>query len=168
MTRPALPQQVEEMVLPIAGRLGLEVVDVELLGQGPRAVLRVFVDGPEGVTVEECAQVSEALSRQLDLHDLIPHAYTLEVSSPGLDRPLKREQDFYRFAGRRVELRTVEPVEGQRSFKGRLAGLVDGQVTLVVEGRTIRIPRDRVALARLVVDMEDVKADLSRGGRSTR
>jgi len=97
MARQSIVAQVEEIVEPIAHRSGLEVADVELLGQGSRTVLRVVVESAgesaPGVTVEELARVSEVLSRQLDLRDLIPHAYTLEVSSPGLDRPLKKDRD---------------------------------------------------------------------------
>lgn len=172
MVRPALTQQVEEMAQPIARRMGLEVVDVEVLGEGPRTVLRVVVEGPQGVTVEECAQVSEVLSRQLDLRDLIPHAYTLEVSSPGLDRPLKRDADFDRFAGRLAEVWTAVPIDGQRHFKGRLMGLMDGQLRLAVgppnRQQTVWLPYDRVAKARLVVDEETLRKDLGGGGMQQR
>lgn len=171
--RSVVAQRVEDMVRPIAGRFGLEVVEVEVLGDGPRTLVRVFAEGAEGVTVDELARVSEALSRQLDLHDLIPHAFTLEVSSPGLDRPLRTEADFTRFAGRQVEVWIEPPLEGQRHFKGRLLGLrgVGGQVELELavgpepHPRTVRLPRGRVTAARLVVDMESLKQDLARGGR---
>jgi len=158
MARERIAAQVEALARPIAARFGLEVADVELVGEGPRSVLRVLVEGPHGVTVEDCARVSEALSRQLDLHDPIPHAYTLEVASPGLDRPLRRDRDFQRFAGSLVEVRTVAPVEGQRTFRGRLLGLVEGQVVVHVGERTVRIPRAQVSQARLVVDEAAIKA----------
>src|SRR3989304_5967204 len=130
MARQSIVAQVEEIVEPIAHRSGLEVADVELLGQGSRTVLRVVVESAgesaPDVTVEELARVPEVLSRQLDLRDLIPHAYSLEVSSPGLDRPLKKDRDFVRFAGREIEVWTFAPIENQRHFKGRLLGLGGG------------------------------------------
>ena len=167
MDRHALLGQVEAMVEPIAQRFGLEVAEVELLGQGSRTLLRVVVEGAgeptAGITVEELARVSEVLSRQLDLRDLIPHAYTLEVSSPGLDRPLKRDRDFRRFAGQQVEVWTAVPVEEQRHFKGRLLGLEDGLVRLAVGTRLVGLPRHQVTRARLVIDDEVLKRDLAGG-----
>src|SRR3989304_4703957 len=113
MARQAIVAQVGGIVGPIAHPAGLGGAGVELRGQGSRTVLRVVVESAgesaPGVTVEELARVSEVLSRQLDLRDLIPHAYTLEVSSPGLDRPLKEDRDFVRFAGRGLEAGTFAP-----------------------------------------------------------
>ncbi len=95
MTHKEIVQQVEDMLRPIAARLGLEMVGVSLAGEAHRTVLRVLMDRLDGgITVEECAKVSETLSRQLDLYDLFDHPYTLEVSSPGLDRPLRTDADF--------------------------------------------------------------------------
>src|SRR2546426_11454693 len=119
MTRQDVITQVEELLRPIAARLSLETVDIALSGEGHRTVLRVVMDRVEGgITVEECARVSEALSRQLDLYDLFEYPYTLEVSSPGLDRPLRNDADFRRFAGKKAELKTYGPVDGQRHFRG--------------------------------------------------
>jgi ribosome maturation factor RimP len=167
-----LAERVAEMARPIAARWGLDVVDVEVLGQGPRTVVRALVEGVEGVTIDELARVSEALSGQLDTHDLIPHAYTLEVSSPGLDRPLRTEADFVRFAGRTVEIWIDPPLEGRRHFKGRLLGLRGfggREVELAADPRpqteTVRLVRERVTAARLVVDEELLKQDLAKGGR---
>ncbi len=171
MARQSIVAQVEEIVEPIAHRSGLEVADVELLGQGSRTVLRVVMESAgesaPGVTVEELARVSEMLSRQLDLRDLIPHAYTLEVSSPGLDRPLKKDRDFVRFAGREIEVWTFAPIENQRHFKGRLLGLEGGIVRLAVGPRQVGLPRDQVTRARLVIDEAMLKRDLAGGGTAT-
>lgn len=168
MQRRLVLAQVEEIAQSIARRFGLVVADVELLGEGGRSVLRVVVEPPQegapGVTVDELARLSEMLSRQLDLRDPIPHAYTLEVSSPGLDRPLKKDQDFTRFAGRQVEVWTFAPVENQRHFKGRLLGLEGGVVRLAVGEREVGLPRHQVSRARLVVDEETLKRDLAGGG----
>lgn len=167
-----IADQIAEIARPVAARWGLDVVDVEVLGVGPRTVVRVLAEGAEGVTVGELARVSEALSGRLDAQDLIPHTYTLEVSSPGLDRPLRGEADFTRFAGRTVEVWMDPPLEGRRHFKGRLLGLrgIGGhEVELALGGgpqtEMVRLPRLQVTAARLVVDEEMLKQDLARGGK---
>lgn len=162
MKRQEVLQQVEQLLAPIAARLGLEIVDVQLAGQGSRRpVLRILMDRAEGgITLDECAQVNEALSRQLDLYDLFPSSYTLEVSSPGLDRPLRTNDDYRRFAGRRAELTTYEPVDGQRRFKGVLLGVLGDAVAVQIEGRQVQVPKDKIAQARLVVELEDLRSDL--------
>lgn len=161
MNRKQVIEQVEELLRPIAARMGLETVDVQVAGEARHAVLRVLMDRQEGgITVEECARVNEALSRQLDLYDPFAHAYTLEVSSPGLDRPLRTDADFRRFAGRRAEITTFGPVDGQRRFRGMLLGVVGDAVVLQLEGRQVQLPKDQIAQARLVVEMEDLRADL--------
>lgn len=163
MTRSGISQQVEALLGPIASRLGLETVDVQVNGAAARTVLRVLVDRPDGgITVEECARVSEQLGRQLDLYDLFPHAYTLEVSSPGLDRPLRTDAEFRRFAGRRAEIMTAEPVLGQRRHRGRLLGVVGEAVVLQVDEAQVQIPKAQILHAKLIVDMEDLRADLHR------
>ncbi len=168
MERSSIVTQVEELVTPIAQRFGLDVADVEMLGQGGRAVLRVTVEPraeEEGVGVEELARVSEVVSRALDLHDLIPHAYTLELASPGLDRPLKKDRDFQRFVGREVEVWTFAPIEKQRHFRGRLIGLEAGEIRLEMGARLVSLPRHQVTRARLVIDAAELKRDLAGGGR---
>jgi ribosome maturation factor RimP len=131
--------------------------------------VRVSVEGlgEDGVSVERCAGVAEGLSRALDLHDPIPHAYTLEVASPGLDRPLRSPADFERFSGRKVEVTTFEPINGRRRWTGRLVGLEGDQVVVEVDAQTARVPLARVAQAHLVVEMEDLREDFTRGGRAT-
>lgn len=161
MKRVGVVQQLEEMLRPIAARMGLETVGVELAGESHRTILRVLMDRPEGgITVEECARVNESLSRQLDLYDIFAHPYTLEVSSPGLDRPLRSDADFRRFAGRKAEIHTYAPVEGQRRFRGLLLGMLGEAVVLQVEQKQVQLARDQIAQARLVVEMEDLRADL--------
>jgi ribosome maturation factor RimP len=161
MTHKEIVQQVEDMLRPIAARLGLEMVGVSLAGEAHRTVLRVLMDRLDGgITVEECAKVSETLSRQLDLYDLFDHPYTLEVSSPGLDRPLRTDADFRRFAGKKAEIKTYGPVDGQRSFRGILLGIIDEAVVLQVEAKQVQVPKGQIAQARLVVEMDDLRADL--------
>jgi ribosome maturation factor RimP len=166
MGRPQWAAEVERLASMIAGRHGLALAGVEVLGEGRRTVVRVSVESETGVNVEQCAEVAEELGRALDLHDPIPHAYTLEVASPGLDRPFFREADFHRFAGRKVEVTTYAPVDGRRRWKGRLLGLQGDQVALEVEGQTVRLPLADVARARLSVDMEDLREDFARGGHA--
>ena len=163
MRRQEIAGQVAALVGPIATRLGLEVVDVELIGTGRHQILRVLVDRDGGAGVEECARVSEALSRELDLYDLLADSYTLEVASPGLDRPLRRLRDFVRFSGRTVAVTSAAPIEGQRRFRGRLLGLVDGRVAIKLEdGREVRLAPDEITLARLVVEMSELREDFKR------
>jgi ribosome maturation factor RimP len=162
MTRDEIIAQVESLLRPIVARLGLQTVEVSLSGEGARTVLRVLVDRPEGgITVEECARVNEMLGRQLDLYDPFDHPYTLEVSSPGLDRPLRTDADFRRCAGRKAEVRTVEPVEGQRVLRGVLLGVIGDEVVVLVDRRQVRVPKSQIVQARLVVDPDDLRADLN-------
>ena len=115
----------------ISAQHGVELVDAELRGGGKARMLRVTIDKPEGVTHEDCANVSRELSTVLDVEDAVPGgAYTLEVSSPGLDRKLVRPQDYTRFVGSRLKLTTREPVNGNRHFDGRLEKFSDGRLTL--------------------------------------
>ena len=132
-------EQVREIASRVAGSYGLDIFDVQYRREGPGMVLRVQIDRPwngrqgrpgetapwkrEGVSVEDCARVSRDLSAVLDVEDVIPTAYTLEVSSPGLDRPLRHAADYSRFAGRRAKLVMREAVDGQMFFKGRLGGI---------------------------------------------
>lgn len=167
MSGPVWARDVERLAAGIAARWGLELVGLDIVGEGRRTLLRVNVEGPDGVTVEACARISEELSRALDLHDPVPHAYTLEVSSPGLDRPLRGEEDFRRFAGRKVEVTTRELVDGRRRWRGRLLGLDGGAVVVEVDAQIARLPLEHVAAAHLVVEMADLREDLNRGGRLT-
>lgn len=163
MRRTDIVHEVETLLQPITRAMGLETVDVQVAGEAQRTVLRVLVDRPEGgITVEECARVNEALGRQLDLYDFFPHAYTLEVSSPGLDRPLRTDEEFRRFAGRRAELLAAEPLGGQRRFRGVLLGVVGDAVVVQIEQRQVHIPKAQIHQARLVVELEDLRADLER------
>lgn len=134
---------------------GLELVEVEYKREGRQMILRLFVDKPGGISLDDCAAVSRELSEILDVEDVIREHYTLEVSSPGLNRPLKKEADYERYAGRLVKVRTFELLadeEGNRrkTFLGDLVGLSDGVVTLTLrEGQLARIPLDKIAKANL-------------------
>jgi len=163
MRRQEIAGQVEALAAPIGARLGVEIVDVELRGAHQHQVLQVLVDRDGGVGVDDCARLSEALSRELDLYDLPLGAYTLEVASPGLDRPLRKPGEFVRFSGRHVALTTYAPIDGQRRFRGQLLGLVDGAVAVRLDdGREVRVRPAEIAQAKLVVGMEELRQDLRR------
>jgi ribosome maturation factor RimP len=129
---------------------GYELVDLELKGAGNSSVLRVYIDRPEGISHQDCGLVSEQVGTVLDVEDVIPHRYTLEVSSPGLDRKLVKESDYTRFEGRLAKIQTRIPLQHQKVFKGKLKGLRDGHVVLEgPQGNLQEIPLDVIQEARL-------------------
>jgi len=148
-------EQVGSIVQPILDSMQLELVDIEFARMGKDAVLRLFIDKDGGIALDDCAEVSRELSAILDVEDIIPVNYTLEVSSPGLDRPLKKLQDYERYTGRLVKIRTYEPFPDdagnkRKTFLGTLEGLADGSVRITLkEGQTASIPLERVAKANL-------------------
>ena len=146
-------ERIREAAERVAQSLGLEVVDVEWK-VGRDRFLRVCIDKPEGVSHKDCEAVSNQLSVLLDVEDLIPgqQHYILEVSSPGLDRKLTKPAEFERFTGRLARISTIEPVENQKFFEGRLAGVAGGKVQIEVQGRVIAVPMEGIRKANLVVE----------------
>jgi ribosome maturation factor RimP len=139
---------------------GYELVDAELKGAGKSSVLRVYIDKPAGITLHDCELVSEQVGTVLDVEDLIPFSYTLEVSSPGLDRKLVKESDYTRFEGKLARIQTRIPLNQQKVFRGRLQGFHDGKVRLELrQGHVLDIPTDVIQEARLEIDWA---AELSR------
>jgi ribosome maturation factor RimP len=154
--------QIHAIVERVAASSGLEVVEVELRGGGKSRMLRIFIDKPGGVTHEDCASVSREVSTIFDVEDAMPGgAYTLEVSSPGLDRKLLRAADFERFQGSRVKLTTKEPVNGNRHFEGRLEHFEAGRLTLdLAEARKKFRPKQE-KIEKLEIELANVeKANL--------
>lgn len=156
----SIVDQVTERASRVAESYGLEVFDVQFRREAGGMLLRVQIDRPgpaataeECVSVDDCSRVSRDLSAVLDVEDFIPVAYTLEVSSPGLDRPLRGRADFERFVGRLAKVVVREAVDGQTFFRGRLAG-VDGDFALIdaEDGRTHRVPLAQIARANLEVE----------------
>ena len=135
---------------PGAAALGFEVVAVELAGSGGSTVLRVYIDGPDGVTIDDCARVSHQLSAILDVEDPVPDRYTLEVSSPGLDRPLSKRRHFEQVVGSEVKVKTHHYVAGRRRFTGVLQQVTDDVVVVEVDGEPYDLPFDDIEKARLV------------------
>ena len=145
------PLHIGEMLESANNSLGYELVGVEYRSGGHGGgLLRVYIDSEQGISVDDCQTVSYQVSGILDVNDPIPGHYTLEVSSPGMDRLLFRPDDYRRFAGSLVKLRLAWPVDGRRKFKGRLQGLDDGNVLLELDGEQVSLPLDQVEQARLV------------------
>ncbi|MEQ2526521.1 ribosome maturation factor RimP [Robertmurraya yapensis] len=146
---------VEEIASPIINELNLELVDIEYVKEGKNWFLRVFIDKENGVDIEECGMVSEKLSEKLDELDPIPYNYFLEVSSPGAERPLKKDKDYEKAIGKNVFIKTYEPIDGGKTFEGILKEFGDGQVTIEMtiktRKKTVQIPFDKIANARLAV-----------------
>ncbi|MBE3575939.1 MAG: ribosome maturation factor RimP [Firmicutes bacterium] len=153
LTSRQISEAVDRLAGPIVAGLELDLVDVEFVKENGRWHLRITIDRPGGVTLDHCEAVAQAIGRELDRLDLIPQRYYLEVSSPGLERPLKKNRDFQHFAGRTVQVTTYAPVEGRKTWQGTLLGLQGDDVRLQTEGREIAIPRSAVAKARLLADL---------------
>ena len=134
--------------------LGFELVHIDLEKQRGAWFLRIYIDKPGGVTLDDCAQASRQVSTELDVEEVVPGRYTLEISSPGLDRPLRTDEDFLRFVGRKVFIHTREPLHQQRNFVGLLKSLEAGVVTLQdAQGALWAIPRDLITKARLEIEI---------------
>ena len=151
----SIEKRVQEIAEKVAIDNGLELVHAEVAGPENKPIVRVFIDKPEGVTHEDCSEVSHHLGTILDVEDFIHSSYTLEVSSPGLDRGLYKRADYERFAGSHARIKTHRPIGGQRNFRGRLIG-VDGEEVLFddkTSGR-VRLPLDSIVKANIETDVE--------------
>lgn len=146
-------QKTEELIQPIIMANHFELVDVEYVKEGGTWYLRAYIDKPGGITVDDCEIVNRALSDLLDEKDFIDESYILEVSSPGLGRPLKKERDFERSLGQEVEIRTYRMVDKQKEFRGVLKAYDKDAVTIATEEDEEQVfPRDNIALIRLAFD----------------
>jgi ribosome maturation factor RimP len=151
----SIQERVQEIVERVTIDHGLELVHCEVAGPENKPIVRVFIDKPNGVTHDDCSEVSQYLGTILDVEDFIHAAYTLEVSSPGLERGLYKQADYERFAGNLAKLKTRMPVNGQRNFRGRLLGIDDGHV--LFDDRTngrVSIPMDTIVKANLEYDFD--------------
>jgi len=150
-TRQAVASKIEEIAHRVTESEGIELVEVEVKGGGGSRLVRIFIDKPEGVTHADCELVSQHVGTILDVEDVIPGGrYTLEVSSPGVERKLIAPRDFERFQGKLAKIWLRQPVEGQRYWEGRLAGFTEGTVTLEVQtGKTVRFLFEQVEKANL-------------------
>ena len=144
-----------ELFEPVVNGMGFDLIEIEHFPNPKHGVLRLFIDKPvgsdvEGVVIEDCSAVSRQISALIDVEDPIRGQFNLEVSSPGLDRPLRRLQDFQRFTGSLVKLKTVMPLQGQRNFKGRLLEANEDVVVIETDAEEISLPMNAIEKARIV------------------
>ena len=145
-------QEAEALVSPIVEKYGFELVDVEYVKEGSSFYLRAYIDKPGGITVDDCETVSREFSDKLDEADFIEEAYIMEVSSPGLGRPLKKEKDFKRSIGKEVEIRTYRPIDREKEFYGVLKAYDENSVTIDCEEEERTFQKAEIALIRLAFD----------------
>ncbi|MBH6947617.1 ribosome maturation factor RimP [Clostridioides difficile] len=147
-----LEATIEEIVTKITDEHGFEMVDVEYVKEAGEYYLRVYIDKEEGISLNECELVSRELSPILDEKDPIKENYFLEVSSPGLDRALKKDRDFVRYQGRDVDLKLYKPLNGCKQFEGELIGLTeDNNIKIIANGKEMEFNRKDVAIVRLAI-----------------
>lgn len=146
-------RRTEALLLPIVEQYGVEIYDVEYVKEGRDYYLRVYIDKPEGVNIQDCENVSRALSDALDTEDFIPDAYILEVSSPGLGRVLKKDRHLEKSLGETVELKAYKPIEGHKEFSGILKAFDAGTVTVETDGVSRTFERADIATVRLALDI---------------
>lgn len=146
-------KRIEELIQPTVTEVGYELVDVEFVKEGPNWYLRIFIDKEGGVTIDDCEAVSKTLEKIFDEKDPIEQAYFLEISSPGIDRPLKKKEDFIKYNGEMVDVKLYKPYEGSKEYTGKLVGYDenDGTVTIEVDDKNIAFTKKEIAGIRLAV-----------------
>ena len=151
-----VPKEIVERVRAIADPLlvneGMELVEVDYRREARGWVLRLTIDKEGGVTLDDCGRVSQQVGRELDVEDFISAPYVLEVSSPGLNRPLRSEKDFIKHCNRLIKLRTVDPINSRQQFKGKLLGVSNNQIELEMEEGIVQIPLAKIAKANLEIE----------------
>src|SRR5262249_33824809 len=151
--------RIRQLVQEVVEGQGYEFVDMEFKGAGKSSLLRVFIDKPGGISHRDCQLISEQVGTVLDVEDPVPFPYTLEISSPGLDRKLIKEEDYIRFEGKLARIQTRIPLNGQKVFKGRLRGLQTGNIRLELpKGEPLEIPLEVIKEARLEFDWDEERA----------
>jgi ribosome maturation factor RimP len=147
------PAKIQALIAPVVGALGYELVGIEYQTVGRGGLLRVYIDSADGITLDDCSRVSHQLSGVLDVEDVIRGHYDLEISSPGLDRPLFTQEHFARFNGHPVKLKLAVPVQGRRKFHGVLRGVMDDKIQLEVDGEVLALPLSAIDKANLVPEI---------------
>lgn len=156
MSNSSIADKVRNIAENVAEKESLELVHVEVVGTERKPTVRIFIDKPEGVTVDDCSTVSHQVEAVLDAEDLIPSAYLLEVSSPGIERELYSLEDFKKFAGQNAKVKTNQPINGQKNFTGQIVGVENEEI--IFEDKTngaVRFPYSAVTKAKLEVDFEE-------------
>ena len=146
----AISEQIEQLVEKPIESLGYELVGVEYIKNGRDTVLRIYIDSEQGISIEDCERVSHQVSGILEVEDPISSAYSLEISSPGFDRPLFKESDFLRFIEQEAKISMKIPVQGRRNFRGILQGFDNGNILIEVDNEVYELPFNKLAKARLV------------------
>ncbi|MFO1520105.1 MAG: ribosome maturation factor RimP [bacterium] len=149
-------QKIESLTEPVALSLGCELVACEWAVESGRRILRVLVDKPGGVSIGDCEKLSHLLGPLFEVEEAVPESYNLEVSSPGLERPLRKLADFERFSGNLIRLKTKIPIENRSRFKGTLEGVEGEEVLVKVDGVLFRIPHQEIEKSRLEIDWNQV------------
>jgi ribosome maturation factor RimP len=149
-----ITKQVSDLIEPIINELGLELIDVEYLTDLGRWVLRIYIDKDGGVNIDDCATVSHELGDLIDIKNIIDHNYVLEVSSPGLNRPLKKEADFIRVIGKKIKVKTRMPLDGKRNFTGILEDFKEHTLYVQLEGELATISWADIEKANLVYEFD--------------
>ncbi len=156
-------QRLNDLLQPLVEQLGYEFVGLEYLNNPKQSVLRIYIDGEAGVGLEDCETVSREVAALLDVEDPIKGHYNLEISSPGLDRPLFTPEQFERFTGEEARVTVFAPVDGRRKFKGVIEGADASQVRLTVDGEAVELEHANIAKARLVPDYDALMAAKKQG-----
>ncbi len=155
-----ITEQIAELVEPVLYESGYELVDVEYLSERGNWVLRLYVDKEGGITIEDCASLSREIGPLIDVKDLIRHKYVLEVSSPGLNRPLKKEADFVRVMGKKIKVKMTAPVNGRRNFSGYLKDIREHRLYMEVEGGLIALSMQEIDKASLIYEFQNEQITL--------
>ena len=145
-------KRTEELILPILDDFGFELVDVEYVKEGKEYYLRAYIDKLGGITIDDCVDVSRKMNDLLDKYDYISEQYIFEVSSPGLDRPLKKDKDFERSIGKEVEVHTFKRIDGEKEFIGELSAFDDDTFTIKTDEKELTFNRKEVSLVRLFIE----------------
>ena len=153
MGKAPVAQSVTELIEPGILANGLELVDVEFKKEGQNWVLRIYIDSEGGITLAECQKVSRLAGDLIEIEEVIEPVYTLEVSSPGLNRVLKKEKDFLKYSGKKIYVQCHAPMDGRKKFTGILTGFIDQSIHLEVDGQRYKIPLSLVAKANLVIEI---------------
>jgi len=148
-------KEIERLIEPVLAEMGIDLVDMEYRSGQGRRVLRIYADRPTGINLDDCAMVSREIGNLLDVKDLLQQHYVLEVSSPGLNRPLKKEKDFLRAIGQKIKVKTAVPLKGCRNFSGVLQSFENGILQLKLDDTVVLIPEEDVKKANLEFDFED-------------
>ena len=147
-----IEDRVRGIVDSILSNEGMELVEIEYRRESKGWVLRLYIDKAGGVTLDDCTHISQEVGRSLDVEDFIAIPYTLEVSSPGLTRPLKKEKDFMKYRNQIIKVKTINPIENRRQFKGKLLGISENRIEIEMDGGVFQIPLSNVAKANLEID----------------